>query len=391
VRAPAQGTAQACLGVDIGSHAIKLALLSQTGRRVELHGAGVVDIPSGAVLDGVVQNPRALGKVISEELDLPNARSIGAVTSIPSSLAALRWVQLPALPPEELREAARFKVKRHLPFPVDDAYIESSMPILDEGQTLGDSLVIAVPRKVVESRAETIAAAGFVPVGAELEAQAILRVVERKLSEQSVLWRDASLTILDVGGSRTHMYVVQNQRLQFIRGVRFGSNLIVSAVADALEVTRAEAEEILNCPETRLMPNGTLVCLMGEDATLINVEAHMEKLVREFLRLLRYFRSLHPERSYAGILDHAVICGGLVGLQGFTDYLQQSLGLRVERARPLAGMVAQLRRGTFQSVSERQEAYTVVMGLALAGLGLKPMRRGGETNAANEFAWTRVA
>jgi type IV pilus assembly protein PilM len=255
---------------------------------------------------------------------------------------------------------------------------------------MGESLVIAVPKEVVESRAEALDAAGLIPVGAELEAQAILRVVERRLSEQSVLWRDASLTIIDVGGSRTHMYVVQNQRLQFIRGVRFGSDLIVSAVSEALDLSHTEAEATLSSPDARLMLNGTLVCQLGEDSTLVNVQTHMEKLVREFLRLLRYFRSLHPERSYAGILDHAVVCGGLVGMPGFTEYLQQSLGLRVERARPLAGLVAQLRQGTFQSVSERQEAYTVVMGLALAGLG-GPMRRTGETYAANEFAWSRIA
>ena len=390
VGAKTGGLPQTSLGVDIGSHAIKLALLRQVGRRLELHGAGVIDLPHGTVINGTVQHPKSLGKIIAQELDLSAGPSIGAVTSIPSSLAALRWVQLPVLPPDELREAARFKVKRHLSFPVADAYVEASIPLVEPGETTGESLVIAVPREVVESRAETLDSAGLIPIGAELEAQAILRVVERRLSEQSVLWRDASLTIIDVGGTMTHMYVVQNQRLQFIRGVRFGSNLIATAVAEALEVPRIQAENVLNGPESRLMQNGTLVCQLGEDSILVNVQTHMDKLVREFLRLLRYFRSLHPERSYAGILDHAVVCGGLVGLPGFTEYLQQSLGLRVELARPLAGMVAQLRQGTFQSVSERQEAYTVVMGLALAGLG-GPMRRTGEIYAANEFAWSRAA
>lgn len=378
------------MGVDIGSYAVKIALLGQVGRRLELRDAAMVEIPTGAVQDGIVQNPKLVGRVIANELDIEEYRFVAAVTSIPSHIAALRWVQLPLLPPDELREAARFKVKRHLSFPVGDAYVEASMPILEPGENVGESLVIAVPKRAVESRAETLEAAGLTPVGAELEAQAILRVVERRLNEQSVLWRDASLTIIDVGGSNTHMYVVQNQRLQFIRGVRFGGNLITAAVAEALEISLAEAEIVLNHPESRLMPNGTLVCRVGDDANLVNVTTQIEKLIREFMRLLRYFRSLHPERSYAGILDHAIVCGGLAGLPGFTDYLQGSLGLRVERARPLSGTVAQLRRGTFQSISERQEAYTVVMGLAFAGLR-GTMSRVGETYAANEFAWSRSA
>jgi len=378
------------MGVDIGSRAVKIALLGQVGRRLELRDAAMAEVPAGAVVQGEVQNPRLVGRVIANELDIPEYGPVATVTSIPSHIAALRWVQLPILPPDELREAARYKVKRHLSFPVNEAYVEASFPIVEPGETVGESLVIAVPKRAVESRAEAIEAAGLMPVGAELEAQAILRVVERRLNEQSVLWRDASLTIIDVGGSNTHMYVVQNQRLQFIRGVRFGGDLITSAVAEALEITYFQAESILNHPASRLMPNGTLVCQFGDDSNLVNVAAQIDKLIREFMRLLRYFRSLHPERSYAGILDHAIVCGGLAGLPGFTDYLQESLGLRVERARPLAGTVAQLRRGTFQSISERQEAYTVVMGLALAGLR-GPMSRSGDTYAANEFAWSRSA
>ena len=63
--------------------------------------------------------------------------------------------------------------------------------------------------------------------------------------QQSVLWRDASLTIIDVGGTNTHMYVVQNQRLQFIRGVKFGADLFSQAVQKTLEVDREQAEALI--------------------------------------------------------------------------------------------------------------------------------------------------
>ena len=53
-----------------------------------------------------------------------------------------------------------------------------------------------------------------------------------------------------------------------------------------------------------------------------------------------------------------------MGIKGFTEYLQGVLGLRVERMRPFAGMVAKFNQETFESVANRQEAYTVVMGLS---------------------------
>ena len=116
----------------------------------------------------------------------------------------------------------------------------------------------------------------------------------------------------------------------------------------------------------------------------------MEKLTREFMRLLRYFRSLHPERSYAGILDHALICGGLASLTGLSEYLHSALELRVELARPLTGLVGKFDRESFQTITRRQEAYTVVIGLALSGLQGQSLAKG-ESDGGREFAWTRAA
>jgi Tfp pilus assembly PilM family ATPase len=232
--------------------------------------------------------------------------------------------------------------------------------------------------------------AGLKPIAAELEAQAVLRMVGRRLSEQSALWRNASLTIIDVGGRNTHMYVVQNQHLQFIRSVRFGATLVADALANALEVSLAEAESYLLHPKTFLRPDGIVVVETDSVTSIGNIVPALEKLVREFMRLLRYFRSLHPERSYAGILDNLVLCGGLVGLRGFSEYLGKNLALRVEAARPFAGLLAEVDAEGFQEVTRRQEAYTVAVGLALSAIEHRNDLAGGNRHE-REFYWQRFA
>lgn len=376
------------LGVDMGTHAVKVMVAEGMGDRIEVKGASSFTMPSGMVSDGAITNTKKFARLLRNELEVFGQRPAGAVMSIPSTMAVLRWVSLPPISGEELRQAAKFKVKRHLPFPVEDAYVDASPPEANADGASGQSLVIAVRKEVLDTRAEALELAGVAPMGAELEAQAILRVVERQLNEKSVLWRDASLTIIDVGGSNTHMYVVQNQRLQFIRGVKFGSEQIAEAVARALDVSIEEAHAFISAPGADLRSDGMLV--LDGNSCVVNVQPELDKLVREFLRLLRYFRSLHPERSYAGILDNVVVCGGMVGMNGFTAYLQKDLGIKVERARPFTGMVASLRRETFQSVTNHQEAYTVVTGLALAGLAGQ-LSILGEDNARSEFNWIRAA
>lgn len=377
------------LGIDIGSRTIKIVAARESSGHLEIRAASSTNLPEGLVENGIILDPQKAGKFISAGLAEFGEPVSSAVFSVPSSLAALRWVALPNLPTEELREAARFKVRRHLPFPAESAYIEASAP--NSGSGDGDqSLVIAVRREVIDSRAEALESAGLTPIAAELEAQAILRVVERRLSDQSALWRDATLTIIDLGATFTHMYVVQNQRLQFIRGVRFGSDRIAASLARRLEIPKLEAEQYLTHPETCLTPDGTVRLRTGDIVVQVDITSEIEKLTKEFLRLLRYFRSLHPERSYAGILDHILVCGGLAGLKGLSEYLAASLGLRVELARPFGGMVAQLSQETFESTASRQEAFTVVVGLALSGLR-RESRPTGESSARNEFNWARSA
>jgi len=383
-------TSKSVLGLDIGSSYAKLVVARSNSDRLSIRKAVALEMASDPMDHHVLKNPRAFGKQLKEWARANEVDPLPTVFSIPSSAATLRWVTLPPVQGDELRGAARIKVRRHLPFPVDDAYVEATTLPSVTGEPSPQSLVIAVPRSVVDSRAEAILHAGFQPIAAELEAQSVLRLVERRLSERGALWWNASLTIIDVGGRTTHMYVVQNQTLQFIRSVKFGSRLVSNALANSLDITVEEAQAFLSQPTTSLRRDGTVVIEDDGCVAIANISGELNKLVREFLRLLRYFRSLHPERSYAGILDHLVLCGGLVGLKGFAEFLGENLGLRVETARPFTGMLAEVDAESFQEVSLRQETYAVSVGLAVSAIEHGFEMKGGH-NSESEFHWKRGA
>lgn len=378
------------LGIDFGSRVVKTLSLRRSAGRVDIQAAGLLEFDPGIVDEGVVTSPKPLAARLTKHLEEAGIPLHSAVFSIPSQLATLRWVSLPPLLGQDLREAARYKVKRHIPFSVEGAYIEASKPDVPDGAETGPSLVFAVPKAIVDSRAEVLEYAGIEPVSAELEASALLRVVERNLNQRSALWRDASLTIIDMGSNNAHMYVVQNQRLQFMRSIRFGSERIARAVSLELGIPQERAEELLGAELTELDENGILHVEVEGLPARVSVHSEVDKLHTEFVRLLRYFRSLHPERSYAGILDHVILCGGLGGLRGFAEYVQRTVGLRVERARPFAGMVGKFSKEAFTNIVNRQEAYTVSVGLAMSHLESRGLRQG-KDDATREFVWARAS
>ena len=61
----------------------------------------------------------------------------------------------------------------------------------------------------------------------------------------------------------------------------------------------------------------------------------LDRLRREIQRLLNYYRSLFPERSYEGILDKVVLCGGAAGLNGLADISPASLQVEISIQNPL--------------------------------------------------------
>ncbi|HVT11079.1 MAG TPA: type IV pilus assembly protein PilM [Fimbriimonadaceae bacterium] len=377
------------LGVDIGNRDLKLVLLSRVGDSMSVDAVKIVPLERGVVLDGVIQDRKDLARTLRQALADIDLGAISTVISVPTQFATLRWVSLPQLPPAEHRIAASYKVKKHLPYPIDDAFL-STTPVHETNEDgIGESLVISVPRQVIASRASAVERAGLNPVAAELEAQAILRILERSLTHRSPLLRDASMTIIDVGGAKTEMYVVQNQKLQFIRSVRFGSTRICNRIADELSVSESLGHAMLANPEGHVDADGILTLPYEGQSIKISIKAELDVLLKEIARLMRYFRSLHAERSYAGILDHMMLCGGFANLAGLGDYLAEQLKVRIEPLEPFGTMTFNVSNEAFELASQSQNSFAIAVGLALSQFDSEEIEETEDVN--NDFIWARGA
>jgi type IV pilus assembly protein PilM len=385
---PSARTTQA-LGVDIGNREMKLALLSQSGSTITVDTLKTVPLDPASVLDGVIQDRKDVALTLRSAMSGEDLRAISAVVSIPTSNATLRWVSLPQLPPHEHHVAASYKVKKHLPYPIEDAYLSTSpVQVLNE-DGIGESLVISVPRHVIASRALAIERAGLRLAAAELEGQALLRVLERSLRHRSTLLRDASMTMIDIGGSNTEMYVVQNQKLQFLRSVRFGASRIARKVGLELGISEAIGHEMLANPESRVDADGVLTIPNSGFDIRVPITFELDVLLREIGRLMRYFRSLHAERSYAGVLDHMMLTGGIANLNGLDRYLEQNLKVRLVPLEPLAGTTLNVSKDAFALASQSQSTFAIAVGLALSQFDSQQFEEAEDD--VNDFIWARSA
>src|SRR4051794_5375828 len=105
------------LGVDIGSHKIKICEIRTQGREPIVTALGMIDTPEGAVDHMAIYNPEAVGAALKQVISQCGATAGQAVVTIAGQGAVLvRTVEVPRMNPTELKDHMQWEVNRNVPF-----------------------------------------------------------------------------------------------------------------------------------------------------------------------------------------------------------------------------------------------------------------------------------
>jgi type IV pilus assembly protein PilM len=106
------------LAVDIGSRSITIAQLNVIDNECELVGIGVMPLPKGSVVDGLVENPDEVSDIIKKVIKREKFSSRYVVSSIPGDHGVIRKLTLSARNKEELLEELLPEVQHEIPFDI---------------------------------------------------------------------------------------------------------------------------------------------------------------------------------------------------------------------------------------------------------------------------------
>ncbi|HKX19161.1 MAG TPA: type IV pilus assembly protein PilM, partial [bacterium] len=157
------------VGIDIGSSAIKVVELSPDGTNGNgaTRAAASTSTPAGAIEEGRIKDAAAVGRALRELVQSAGIRTRRAVTAVNGQVALIREVRMPQLPPDEMRQAARFEVERYLPYPIaevtfDTVVVGDARDAAAAGAKI-DVLVVAARTDVLRQHAAALQAAGLEP------------------------------------------------------------------------------------------------------------------------------------------------------------------------------------------------------------------------------------
>ncbi len=303
------------IGVDISDRSIKMVQLSESLPR-QLLAHCVEFISEGAITNGQIEQPATVEKYLRkvvEQCTISSASSEAIVASISETQSFLRVVEIPDMSEEEISEAIQWEVAQHIPFGLENVYIDwQDVPARGHVTGAGkrEVQVGAAQKKVVDALYDVLSTLKIDIAAFELESQAIVRA----LISPSLKARQG-LLIVDLGASATNVVVHDHGAMRFTATLQKGVHNMAKSLPDSdaelviykLHVLKQDQLERLS---TRLLPalEELAVEIRGIVEFYNSIDAQHE--VKEIIvtgggsnipgldtALLKYFEDVHIQRG----------------------------------------------------------------------------------------------
>ncbi len=231
------------LGIDIGSHSIKVAEVKTSGNSATVTAIGVVPTPEGAVDYSGVYNSDEVGKALSEALKAAGASSSSAVVTIAGQQSVLvRVLPVPRMDVDkELQSHMEWEISKNIPFA--ETTIQSDYKVIEGGDPNSAEMEVVMamaPQSAIDTIVDCIKKAGRKPYAIDVEPLGLARSMKSSFPQWA---SENGVCIVDIGHSTTSINIYDQGNLVLPRPVPGGGEMITRALADAKQIGTQEAEE----------------------------------------------------------------------------------------------------------------------------------------------------
>lgn len=396
------------LGIDVGSHRIKVCEMRAQGREPVITALGIVDTPEGAVDHTGIYNSDAVGTAIKQAISESGATSSNIVITIAGQASVLvRTLEVPRMNPVELKEHMQWEINRNIPF-AENTIVSDYKLLPDEDPTSQniDVVMAIAPQSAIDTTLACIKRAGKQVAAIDVEPLSMARSIQS--SYDDVLY-SKTVCIVDVGHKTTSINIYRGSKLLMPRQVPVGGEMFTKAIADALTINVREAEQLkiekCEVPEGAAesgavanpfdmpgstqefqpynpfsddpmpahavpeptdvtvppAPNSTLI--VSDNPEGMQLYHAIAPILDEFVAEVR--RSIDYFRSRGGEVDQIELCGGGSKLKGLSQFLEKSVGVACDAYDPMRRLNVNAKKVTADFVDEHRQEFSVAVGNGL--------------------------
>ncbi len=360
------------VGLDIGSHSIKLAEIDDTKKGLVLKNFGVIGLPKDAIVEGSIKDVGVAASAIKTLFKNLNVKNKNVAISISGFSVIVKKISVARREESELETSIHEEAEQYIPFDISDVNLDYEVLTSpgeevtgekaegEEGEAakkesdIMDVMLVAAKKDIIEDYESLIQLAGLNPMIMDVDAFAIQNAYETSSGAQSGCY-----AIINVGAEELGINAIKNGVSIFTRDSSYGGSQITDAIMTKFNISYEDAENV--------KLGGTKIDDKQKAALEEIFTTMISGWVQEIKRALDFLSTTYPDESIEKIL----VGGGAYRIPGFLKYLETETEIPVEELNPFASL--QINEKTFdpEYLSYIAPQAAVAVGLALRSIGDK--------------------
>ncbi len=340
------------VGLDIGSSFIKVAEIKKTPKGRVLKKFGIEKTPSGAIVEGRIEDMEGVAAVIRTLLKNTKIRQKNVAISTGGHSVVIKTITTAKAPDKELHASIHSEAEQYIPYDIDDVNIDYH--VIGESEFAPEQinvLLVAVKKDLVAEYIDLVNMAGIHPSVIDVDTFALQNIYETIPDKEE----NKVTLLLDIGYSKTSLNILHN-----------GTSLMMR---DNLSGSRQIAEELMN--ETGCSEEDAEMAITGQYAdtlTADKVTGTCKEIVNtwcgEIHEVIRTFHANTSEKT----VEKVVVSGGSVFTPSFIDTLRSELGIDTSIIDPFKGLVIESNKYDDAYLTSVSPQAPIALGLALRQL-----------------------
>jgi type IV pilus assembly protein PilM len=348
---------QPLIGIDIGSHAIKLVQFALTGGIYQLLALALLPVPPDIVVDGVIGDIPAVQGMLRRLITLEKITEKDVALALSGHSVIVKKVQMVWMTEDELANAMPYEAEQHIPFDVYD--VNTDFQILDpadvnpsrNGQM--EVLLAAAKKGRVDELSQVARGANLSPTVIDVDMLALVNAFELNYPDEMP---GHVVSLVHLGASMMTVLIVKDGLSTFQRDIALGGNQYTAALQTALGVSREDAEA---------MKLGGRPWNQAQGDVFAVLRRVTEEVVAEIQRSFEFYLASAGDEP----IERLYLSGGSSRIKGLSQVLASRLNLTVEPLNPFRRIAIPEKFFAVDYVHDIGPMAAVAAGLALRQKG----------------------
>lgn len=340
------------IGLDIGSHSIKLVDLVESKGGYRLKQYAWAPLPPDVIVDGTVMDSGSIIEVVRDMISKKKIRKDKVALSISGFSVIIKQVTVSYMSEEELEESIQWEAAQYIPFDMEEVNID--FQILGENRDnadLMDVLLVAAKKEIIKDYQTLMTESGLETHIIDVDSFAVETMYENLFGIQD----DEVVALINIGANTINFNITKGPSSLLTRDVSMGGKQVTEEIQKQYNLQYEEAEMLKTTPEQ----------WSAYDNFDRLIQNACDMFATEIQRSLDFFYANFPDEQ----IRRVGLCGGAAKTTDLLDHIEKRVGIQTVLINPFERISFSSREFDEEDLNTVGPIFAVGVGLAMRKVG----------------------